>query len=523
MHIKFIQAIIGCCLIAAGCSREAGETAPGVFSKAKELSDSALHIIHCGGSFGDAAAVQEQAIAELRAHGSPHGVDILAEAGYLYCRMGDYVRGLAYLQEANDSLNIRPGAEGAIKLKGNLANLYSRLGLYDESLVTNREGYAMALKSDSTLASDFLRFRANTFIQLNQPDSVLACYREAFRLADCKSSVYSADAMAMVMTDKASFLIDHYKEYPDSVVPILAVLPNIPDTVGSNGMKELYLGRGYFLAGRLQEGLARMRHALDLYTARDDWEMVAFIQRMLLQSYAEQGMGHEMPELFLEYAALNDSLTDRAKHNAILGAEFRYQTSLKEEQLKALSKINSLHRQTIFYQWFAIAVSIIIIVIGVIAAVRYVKRMRRARAADSERINRHIAKEESMQSLIADLDSQIKQLDSKENIQEITSRLDSSLLCDKGEQTFRRSFAILYPRFLMRLREICPQLTSSNEIVCMLIYLHQSNEEIAQCLGITRMSVNSARYLIRKKLGLDKNVDLNAYIRSIGSDSQSEN
>ena len=57
----------------------------------------------------------------------------------------------------------------------------------------------------------------------------------------------------------------------------------------------------------------------------------------------------------------------------------------------------------------------------------------------------------------------------------------------------------------------------------MLIYLHQSNEEIAQCLGITRMSVNSARYLIRKKLGLDKNVDLNAYIRSIGSDSQSEN
>lgn len=80
-----------------------------------------------------------------------------------------------------------------------------------------------------------------------------------------------------------------------------------------------------------------------------------------------------------------------------------------------------------------------------------------------------------------------------------------------------RAFTTLYPRFLTRLRVVCPQLTASNELVCMLIYLHLSNEEIAQCLGITRMSVNSARYLIRKKLNLDKATDLNDYICSLDS------
>lgn len=519
MHIKSIQVILVCCLLASGCGHSGGGSASGESSRAQELSDSALRILCGGGPFGEVAAIQEQAIAELRAHGSPQTVKILAKAGYLYCRMGDYRRGLAYLQEANDSLNIRPESDGAIELKGNLANLYTRFGLYDEALKTNREGYSLALKSDSTLASDFLRFRAETFVQLKQTDSVFACFRQAYRLADCKSSEYSADAKSMVVSNRASFMIDNYKEYTDSLPSLVLALRNLPDTVGSNGMRLLYLGRGYFLTGRHKEGLALMHEALDLYRARDDNEMVAFILRMILQSHAEQNMDQGMTGLFKEYDVLNDTLTDQEMRNAVLGAELRYQTALKEEQVKALSDINRLHRKTIFYQWLLIGISVIVIILGIRTAVRYVRRVRSLRLADSERIDRLMAKEASLKTLVADLDSQIKQQDSKKNIEEVTSKLDSSLLSDKGEQAFRRSFTTLHPHFLMRLREVCPQLTASNELVCMLIYLHLSNEEIAQCLGITRMSVNSARYLIRKKLNLDKTTDLNAFICSLDSGS----
>ncbi len=240
---------------------------------------------------------------------------------------------------------------------------------------------------------------------------------------------------------------------------------------------------------------------------------------MILKSHAKQNMDNGISGLFKEYDVLNDTLTDREMRNAVLGAELRYQTALKEEQLKALTDINRLHRKTIFYQWLLIGIGIIVIGLGIRAAVRYVRRVRSLRLADSERIDRLMAKEASLKTLVAELDSQIKQQDSKKNIEEVTSKLDSSLLSDKGEQAFRRSFTTLHPHFLMRLRETFPQLTSSNELVCMLIYLHLSNEEIAQCLGITRMSVNSARYLIRKKLNLDKNTDLNAFICSLDSGS----
>ena len=50
--------------------------------------------------------------------------------------------------------------------------------------------------------------------------------------------------------------------------------------------------------------------------------------------------------------------------------------------------------------------------------------------------------------------------------------------CDK----FRKSFAALYPRFLLGLRHDYPSLTPNDELVCMLIYLKQSTDEISQLI-----------------------------------------
>lgn len=48
----------------------------------------------------------------------------------------------------------------------------------------------------------------------------------------------------------------------------------------------------------------------------------------------------------------------------------------------------------------------------------------------------------------------------------------------------------------------------------MLILLNMSTDEIAMSLGISRPSVNSARYRIRKRLHLDKDTDLDTFIKS---------
>ncbi|EFR53586.1 hypothetical protein BFAG_02281 [Bacteroides fragilis 3_1_12] len=65
------------------------------------------------------------------------------------------------------------------------------------------------------------------------------------------------------------------------------------------------------------------------------------------------------------------------------------------------------------------------------------------------------------------------------------------------------------------LRCQCPELTRNDELLCMLILLNQSTDEIALALGISRASVNSGRSRIRKKLGLGKDESLEAYLQNI--------
>lgn len=73
----------------------------------------------------------------------------------------------------------------------------------------------------------------------------------------------------------------------------------------------------------------------------------------------------------------------------------------------------------------------------------------------------------------------------------------------------------LHPRFLTNLRRDFPMLTSADELLCMLIYLKVPPLDMAAALGISRASLNSARYRIRKRLNLDKDTSLDAFIDSI--------
>ena len=92
--------------------------------------------------------------------------------------------------------------------------------------------------------------------------------------------------------------------------------------------------------------------------------------------------------------------------------------------------------------------------------------------------------------------------------------MPSSLLSDKQEALFRRYFSQIYPRFIPALRRDYPLITANDELISMLIFMDYSSEEIALSLGISKQSVNSARYRLRKKLNLDRETDLNSFLSS---------
>ncbi|MDE6468479.1 MAG: hypothetical protein K2L28_06225, partial [Muribaculaceae bacterium] len=86
------------------------------------------------------------------------------------------------------------------------------------------------------------------------------------------------------------------------------------------------------------------------------------------------------------------------------------------------------------------------------------------------------------------------------------------LITGREEGRFRRAFGVIYPHFTAKLKREFPNLTPNDELLCMLINLGHTSEEISIYLGISRASVNSARYRLRTKFGLSKDVDLDTFI-----------
>ena len=86
------------------------------------------------------------------------------------------------------------------------------------------------------------------------------------------------------------------------------------------------------------------------------------------------------------------------------------------------------------------------------------------------------------------------------------------LIVDEKQGAFRRAFSSLYPGFIANLKNDYPTLTPGDELLCMLIFLRHTTDEISIYLNISRASVNSARYRLRQKLGLGKTDDLDDFL-----------
>ena len=131
----------------------------------------------------------------------------------------------------------------------------------------------------------------------------------------------------------------------------------------------------------------------------------------------------------------------------------------------------------------------------------------------SQRLDNLLATQQELNRRNERLSAELEQAAHNEVIDSVRQKLNPSLLSGEDELRFRQSFAALYPRFLPGLRKDFPELTKSDELLCMLIYLKQSTDEISLALGISRPSVNSGRSRIRKKLGLQKEESLDEFLQ----------
>ena len=90
--------------------------------------------------------------------------------------------------------------------------------------------------------------------------------------------------------------------------------------------------------------------------------------------------------------------------------------------------------------------------------------------------------------------------------------MDMKILTGTDWQDFRFVFNRAYPNFLTKLKQKQSDLSEGEIRLCLLLKLDMSLEQIGDTLGISLDGVRKARYRLKKKVGLDRNDDLVAWM-----------
>lgn len=118
--------------------------------------------------------------------------------------------------------------------------------------------------------------------------------------------------------------------------------------------------------------------------------------------------------------------------------------------------------------------------------------------------------------------SQIKHLIKKHDATSIFKDLNIlSMELDEQAKTEALHFVLdenvekLHVEFEKKLIEHYPELTKTEREICSLIRANMSIKDVANIKGVSSASVQSARYRIRKKMGLDKGEELHQFIQNL--------
>ncbi len=80
---------------------------------------------------------------------------------------------------------------------------------------------------------------------------------------------------------------------------------------------------------------------------------------------------------------------------------------------------------------------------------------------------------------------------------------------------FEEQFSLIHPGFMERLQSRHPDLSSQERKICALMKLEIPSKDVCRIMRLSQRSVESHRYRIRKKVGLDGKMDLQPFLREL--------
>lgn len=103
----------------------------------------------------------------------------------------------------------------------------------------------------------------------------------------------------------------------------------------------------------------------------------------------------------------------------------------------------------------------------------------------------------------------------RQKVMRLISQINSNIEHDSDFKVFESNFDLIHQDFFKMLDEKYPGLTRNDKILCAYLKTNLSSKEIAPLLNISIRGVEVNRYRLRKKMNLDRDINLTEFLRKL--------
>ena len=469
----------------------------------------------------------------------------------IYCSLSDFKTAMDYAQRSYTTAkerNLSGDEANALQLIG---LVYSDLGDYEKS----SEYYYQSLEiseqtGDEEGTGKALRRIASVYFDQKNYDKALEYY---FRALNMAKETGDREEIASGLNDIAA--VYGNKEQYDKVVQYLEEAVAINKELGnkrSTGINYTNLGMINQRMKNYDEALAYFQQALQIFNELNHSVLIANCQVVLSGFYLETGdsgksieyarkafdtgLKHGLKKVMYDAAGMlhnaylrkNDTITA----NEFLIRQYQIKDSLEiEKSATQLSKLEIRYafekerQQQLIEQQrkdFILIIIIITLILGLGIIILFLARQKiKAKNAELEKLNLErelefknkelalkvmsLLKKNEILSEISKKLLTVKNEAVKEETKDAITRIHKDLQKSTDEEIweeFELRFRQVHSEFYKTLMERFPDLTPSEQRLCAFLRLNMSTKEISELTGQSLNALETARYRLRKKLGI---------------------
>jgi tetratricopeptide (TPR) repeat protein len=462
--------------------------------------------------------------------------NVYATQTNMYRALDAFYTGLQIAAEHNDSLYLP-------KFYNNIAIIYARLEDHNKSL----QYYSKALElfehlKDSYFIGNTLNNIGSIYSQIGKNDSAYLYLNKALKIEKQISNYYGLTntysnlgeiAFSEGRALNALELFEKSQSAADSLVD---------DFWGSRPyiFAAVYKHKGdaYFQLKDFPKALKFYHLALSDATVSSNLETATYVSQKLADLFHLQGNKDSAYFYYKNFTALNDSLLRIKNDQKITELTLQYEFDKERKQQKLESELTEAKHNRIELIYLLTIISAVASLL-IIAFLYFLQnnRMRRKNLEqkmillEKEKLSKeldyrnkelttnvmYLLKKNEFISAISDKLKNTNQGQKENNetiINNVISELDKSITQDTWTE-FEVRFQEVHVDFYNSLSRQFPDLTPNELRLCAFLRLNMTSKEIADITYQSAESLKTARYRLRKKLGLDRDENLIAYLTKL--------